>query len=93
MNASANARDTGDSGSIPGLGGSPEAGNGKPPQYSCLENLMERSLVCYSSGGRKELDMTDHESTTITTKRKSLLLLLAMLMKLTVEDEGYFLTW
>ena len=65
----------------------------KPPQYSCLENLMERSLVCYSSGGRKELDMTDHECTTITTKRKSLLLLLAMLTKLTVEDEGYFLTW
>ena len=52
---------------------------------------MERSLVCYSSGGRKELDMTDHECTTITTKRKSLLLLLAMLTKLTVEDEGYSL--
>ena len=80
-------------GFIPGMGGSPEAGNGKPPQYSCLENLMERSLVCYSSGGRKELDMTDHERTTITTKRKSLLLLLAMLTELTVEDEGYFFTW
>ena len=49
--------------------------------------------MCYSSGGRKELDMTDHERTTITTKRKSLLLLLAMLTELTVEDEGYFFTW
>ena len=30
-----------DLGSIPGLGKSPGEGNGKPLQYSCLENLME----------------------------------------------------
>ena len=29
-------------GSIPGLGRSPEEGNGTPPQYSCLENPMGR---------------------------------------------------
>ena len=33
-----NARDLG---SIPGLGRSPGEGNGKPLQYSCLENLMD----------------------------------------------------
>ena len=39
----ANARDTRDSGSIPGLGRSPGEGNGNPLQYSCLEkNPMDR---------------------------------------------------
>ena len=38
----ANAGDAGDVGSIPGLGRSPGVGNGKPPQYSCLENSMDR---------------------------------------------------
>ena len=32
----------GDLGSIPGLGRSPEEGNGNPLQYSCLENSMDR---------------------------------------------------
>ena len=32
----------GDSGSIPGLGRSPRGGNGKPLQYSCLRNPMDR---------------------------------------------------
>ena len=31
---------TGDLGSIPGSGRSPGEGNGKPLQYSCLENPM-----------------------------------------------------
>ena len=35
-------------------------GNGKPLQYSCLENPIDRgSLVGYSPWGCKELDMTD----------------------------------
>ena len=33
---------TGDPGSISGLGRSPGKGNGKPPQYPCLENPMDR---------------------------------------------------
>ena len=37
-----NAGDTGDVGSIPGLGRSPREGNGNPLQYSCLENPMDR---------------------------------------------------
>ena len=32
----------GDAGSIPGLGKSPGEGNGNPPQYSYLENPMDR---------------------------------------------------
>ena len=41
-NLSANARDLGDVGSIPGLGRSPGEGNGNPPQYPCLEKPMDR---------------------------------------------------
>ena len=41
-NPPANARDIGDVGLIPGLGRSPEEGNGKPFQRSCLENSMDR---------------------------------------------------
>ena len=33
---------TEDLGSIPGSGRSPGGGNGNPPQYSCLENPMDR---------------------------------------------------
>ena len=44
-------------GSIPGLGRSPGEGNGNPLQYSCLENLTDRSsLADHSPWGRKELD-------------------------------------
>ena len=41
-NPPANAGDTGDMGSIPGLGRSPGGGHGNPLQYSCLENPMDR---------------------------------------------------
>ena len=36
------ACNTGDAGSIPGSGRSPEGGHGNPLQYSCLENPMDR---------------------------------------------------
>ena len=41
-NSLANAGDTGDVGSVPGLGRSPGIGNGTPLQYSWLENSMDR---------------------------------------------------
>ena len=41
-NMSVNAGDIRDIGSIPGLGRSPGGGHGIPPQYSCLENPMDR---------------------------------------------------
>ena len=37
-----NAGDAGDSGSIPWSGRSSGGGHGNPPQYSCLENPMDR---------------------------------------------------
>ena len=36
----ANAGDSRNEGLIPGSGRSPGAGNGNPPQYSCLENSV-----------------------------------------------------
>ena len=41
-NLPGNAGDIKDVGSIPGSGRSPREGHGKPPQYSCLENPMDR---------------------------------------------------
>ena len=38
----ASACNAGDLGSIPGSGRSPGEGNGKPLQFSCLENPMDR---------------------------------------------------
>ena len=40
-NQPANARDLRDVGSMPGSGGSPREGNGKPLQYSCLKDPMD----------------------------------------------------
>ena len=60
-NPPVNAEDTGDAGSIPGLGRSSGGGNGNPLQYSCLENPHgQRSLVGYSPWGRKESDTTSN---------------------------------
>ena len=44
-NTLASAGDTGDAGSISGLGRSPGRGNGNPLQHSCLENPMDRGTM------------------------------------------------
>ena len=44
-NLPANAGDIRDAGLIPGVGRSPGEGHGNPPQYSCLENPINRILV------------------------------------------------
>ena len=55
----ASACHVGDPGSMPGSGRSPGEGNGKPLQYSCLENPMDRGArQATSPWGRKESDMT-----------------------------------
>ena len=41
-NLPANAGDTRNTGSIPGMGRSPRGGHGDPLQYSCLEDPMDR---------------------------------------------------
>ena len=64
-NLPVNAGDTGDAGSIPGLGRSPGGvGNGNPLQYSCPENPMDRGVwhpivhgVTKSQTGLKKLSM------------------------------------
>ena len=43
-NPPANAGDSGDTGSIPGLVRSPGGGHGDLLQYSCLENPMDRGV-------------------------------------------------
>ena len=44
-NLPANMRDATDTGSVPGWGRSPGEGNGKPLQYSCLENSVLRGAL------------------------------------------------
>ena len=44
-NPPANAGDSGDAGSIPGLGRSSGGGHGNRFQYSCLENLLDRGAL------------------------------------------------
>ena len=60
-NLPANARDAGDTGSIPGSGRSPGGGNGHPLLYSQLKNLADRggwwAIALY-----KELDTTERLS-------------------------------
>ena len=59
-NGKESACNAGDLGLIPGSGRSLREGNGNPFQYSCLENPhQQRSLMGYSPWGRKELDMTE----------------------------------
>ena len=64
-NSPANARDAGDSGSIPRWGRSPGEGNGSPLQYSCLETPVDggawRAAV---SGVTKEADTTQRSTHT-----------------------------
>ena len=48
-----NAGDTGDAGSLPGLGRSPGGGNGNPLQYSCLKNPKDRGGELQSMGSQR----------------------------------------
>ena len=56
-----------DAGLIPRSGRSPGVGNGNPPQYSCLENSMDR-VVWWASvlGGHKESEVAEHAHKVIT---------------------------
>ena len=59
-NLPANAGNTRDAGSVPGLGRSPGEENGYPLQYSCLENSMGREPGrLHSPWSHKESDMTE----------------------------------
>ena len=62
-NPPTNERDSGDMGSIPGLGRYPGGGNGNPLQYSCLGNPLERGAWRATVHGVAESDMTEHTHT------------------------------
>ena len=47
---------------IPGSGRAPEEGNGTLPQYSCLENTMDRGAWQDTVPGAAESDMTEQLS-------------------------------
>ena len=59
-NLPANAGDTRDMGSIPGLGRSPGKGNGNPLQYSCLEMPWTEEPGGLQSMGSQKSDLTEH---------------------------------
>ena len=52
-NLPANAGDFRDASLIPGLGRSSGGGNGKPLQYFCLENPMDKSGGLWSIGSQR----------------------------------------
>ena len=69
-----NAGDSGDEGSIPGSRRSPGEENGNQPQYSCLENTMDRG-DCEQPIGCKESNTTKHADTAWQGKQKTLVML------------------
>ena len=70
VNNPANSGDTRDLGSIPGSGRSPGVGNGKPLQYSCLENPMHTGAwQATAHGVPKESDTTEPAQTVKLTMK------------------------
>ena len=54
---------SGDPGSVPGLGRPPGEGNGYPLQYSCLENSIDRGAWLATVHGVTKSDRTEYKHT------------------------------
>ena len=65
-NLPASSGEAEDTSLIPGSGRSPEAGNGNPLPYSCLEDLTEKESAGLQSTGYKESNVTEELITTHT---------------------------
>ena len=87
------ACNSGDPGSIPGPGRSSGEEHGNPPQYSCLDNLMDRgSWWSISPWGCKESDTTERLTHVNTqhTQQKPCLPFSEMLVSKEVSQGGYW---
>ena len=73
-NPPANVGDARDAGSIPGWGRSPGGGNGKPLQYSCLENPMDRGAWRVTLHGVAKSQDTTELAPNLNSPRISLFL-------------------
>ena len=84
------AEDTGDMGSIPGLGRSPGEGNGNPFQYSCLGNPMDRrAWRAIVHGAAKSRTQLDHVFYSFSCLLAFLFLILLSSCLLSLECEGF----
>ena len=72
-----NAGDTGNAGSVSGLGWSPGVGNGNPLQYSCLENPMDRGAWQATVHGvaKSQTWLSTHANVFLAKKKMSILAL------------------
>ena len=59
LDSKESAFNVGDLGSIPGLRRSPGEGNGYAPQYSCLEDVMNKGTWWAIAHGVTKLDTTE----------------------------------
>ena len=80
------ACNSGDPGSIPGLGRSPGEGNGYPLQYSCLENPMDRG-ACQATIHWVAKSQTTTEKLTLSLRRKTRHLKLRNIVLLCVWED------
>ena len=80
-NISANAEDLRGAGSIPGLGKSPEGGNGNPFQYSCLENSIDPGAWQATVPRATESDTTEQLTHTHTHTHTSIGFQVALMVK------------
>ena len=86
----ASACNEGDLRSIPGLGRSPEEGNGNPLQYSCLENPMDGGAwwATQFMGSQSQTRLSDFTFTIVTQKMQKGTPLVVQGLRLCIPEAG-----